>query len=138
MEKTTGKCVKIGVTFENAKNKIEYYNNLPKAKICNQAYKKLLNTRKGSSSLVNADGDISEKSLNRFNQMGHAFCEGLSKKLQKGEIREILKSLRDLRIESEEWKEHRDEIEKLYKELSTEGESSLHTGKKRFDVGAKR
>ena len=146
--KRTEKCVKIGVIFENAKNKIEYYNNLPKAETYNQAYKKVLSARKGSSSLVNDDGNISEESLkileyglrkfemNRFNQMGNAFREKLSKKLQKGEIMEILKNLRDLRIESEEWKEHKDEIEKLYRELSTEGESSLHTGKKRFDVGA--
>lgn len=146
--KRTKKCAKIGVVFENAKNKIKYYNNLPKAKVYNEACKKVLDARKGSSSLVNDDGSISEDSLkiivyglrkfemNRFNQMGNTFRERLSKKLQKDEIKEILRNLRDLRIESEEWKERKDDIRKLYNELSTEGEDSLHADKKRFDVGA--
>lgn len=148
--KRTKKCAKIGVILENAEEKIRCYNNQRSAKSYNIAYHNVLGARHRSVSLVNEDGSVSEESLRVIvdglkafrmgrqigGQMWGTFLEKLREKLRKDENREILKRLRTLRIESEEWKEHRDEIEKLYKELSTEGESSLHTGKKRFDVGA--
>lgn len=144
--KPNEKCMKIGIIFENVGEKTKCYNKLRRAKNYNDAYKKILNARKGSSSLVNEDGSVSEESLKVIEgvlrsfgmgrQMGSIFLEKLSNKLKGNELKSILKKLRNMRIGSEEWTNAKDDIRKLYNELSNGGRDSLDAKGKRFDVGA--
>lgn len=148
--KPNQKYAKIGIILENAKEKIEYYNNLPSAKTYNDAYKEVLNARKGNSSLINEDGSVSKESLEiidyalRKFRMGRQigrrkegmFLEKLSNKLNLDESKTILKKLRNLRIESNGWKDVKDDIQKLYNELSKGGSDSFDAKGKRFGVGA--
>jgi len=137
----------MGTIFEKVKEKIENYDVQRKGQQYNNAYRKVLNARAGSSSLIDEDGNVSHQSLEvieeglrrfemaRFGKMDSKFSDRLKKKLQRNGIREILKKFRNLRIESQEWREYRDYAKKLYDILSAGGADGLSADGDRFDVG---
>lgn len=138
----------MGTIFEKVKDKIEKYDMQRKGQQYNNAYQEVLNARAGNNSLVDEDGIVSERSLKRieeglrkfemarFGKMDSKFSDKLKKKLQRDDIKEILKKFRNMRIESQEWQKYRDAVKKLYDILSAGGSDGLSADGDRFDVGA--
>ena len=136
------------IIFENAAEKTKKYDSQRKGKQYNEAYWRVLNARAGNNSLVNGNGNVSEQSVRaiedtlkefemaRFGKMDWRFGGKLKSKLERNDIKEVLKEFRNLRIESQEWQRYRDDVKKLYDTLSAEGSDGLSADGKRFDVGA--
>jgi len=138
----------MGTIFESLTEKIKGYDRQRKGKQYNSAYRRVLNARAGSSSLVDEYGNVSEQSLRvieeglrkfemaRFGKMDKKFRDRLKNKLQRQSVREVLKKFRNIQIESQEWQEYKDDVEKLYNALSAGGSDGLSADGKQFDVGA--
>lgn len=138
----------MGTIFENVSERIKEYDRQPKGKQYNNAYRRVLNARARSSSLVDEYGNVSNQYLRvieeglrkfemaRFGKMDKKFGNRLKSKLQRQGTKEALKKFRNLRIESQEWQEYKDDMRKLYDTLSAGGSDGLSADGNRFDVGA--
>lgn len=140
------------MSFQNIKEHILRYDNSENGEKYNTAYRRVLLGRADGVSLVDENGNITEQSIRlieyglrefdmerggamNINIQGVTFRNRLTNKLHSDNIRMILIRLRNLRIETGEWQNYREDVKTLYQTLSEDGENSLHTQEKRFDVG---
>jgi len=134
--------------LENVAEKIKKYDAQCNARKYNSAYRRVLEARGGSRCLVDENGNVNERALriieyalrafemDQWRQMDGKFREMLKKKLEDSEVKVILKKLRDLRIDSSDLKELKNDVKKLYEVLSASGSDGLSARGDRFEVGA--
>ena len=137
------------IVLENAKEKIEEFNNYLKDRSC-ESYHSILAARQGERSFISENGDIRDEHLylidwalrsyfmmNRGNKMGTTkeFVSRLEVSFRTAEMRDILANLRDVTITVHNLHEYQLSMKTLYKFLSNR-EHGLSLDRTYFCVGA--